>query len=515
MAIGDIYRPRLQDTSIDVVGGRLNVTSPTSLTWNFYSSNQIRIFNPLTGRWEIVQVTTLPSVLNTSNDMSTVPLVVDRVYDVFAKWNSRTTFDLALAPWSSASHGDYNTGLTTVTSTMASNSTPAPDVTSADGTPTYAAWNAFTKTNSSATDCWGSPNTSGAHWIKYDFGSGRSVCINKYKIQSRNNNDSGANFPSSFVLQGSNDDSNWIDLDTRTGIIHPGTNQWSPGVNTYYVFKNSVSYRYYRLYVSANTSGNLTYIGEVNLVQSSQISSRYEPWATGVSYKIGMRVYAINNSSVLTTYSCIFNHISSTWMTDRDTTDPQLWVATVGTDDLAGLDILDGIPIYANIGDYKSYRWLGVIYTYNNLNTVNFRDTSSYRYISNYYNRIVKNLVSLSDAANYSYVTNSYRDVPLGATGTYGYYVSCDSSALDITGSVSAITTGTSSNSLAICQNSNILSQFYLNFYNASSGISVAGHTSYISFPGLNYISLKEYGNTGAGNTKVTYSPLVATTLRS
>ena len=400
MASGDIYRPRQADTGIDVVGGRLDVgSSATQLIWNFCTSNQIRLINPNTGRWEIVQVATAPTAANTANDMSTVAnaLVVDRVYDVFAYWSSRTAINLAFAPWSfssltpyaSATDGSYNTGTTTCTSTMTTNSAPAPNAVTPDTeTATYEAFKAFDGANDAKG--WQTTNSAHPHTLIYDFGAGRATVINKYAIQARNA--ATTYCPLTFKLQGSiSDGVTWVDLEAYRTITDPGQNTWS----SYFTIMNSTAYRYYRLYITASAGAtNYSSIGEMKLIQSTQLSSRYAPWVTGTAYKVGMRVLV---SAVY--YACIVNHTSDVWATDLAAVK---WVALTGTGDFLGLDIVDGVPIYANSGAYKGYRWLGVIYTYNNSATVNFKDNVNYRYVSNFYNPVSKILKAYNSCLLYT-----------------------------------------------------------------------------------------------------------------
>ena len=122
------------------------------------------------------------------------------------------------------------------------------------------AWKAFNQTNVDAGDQWESDTTAFPHYLQYDFNS--AVVVNKYAIRERNSADY-TGFPSSFTLQGSNDDINWVVLDTRAGTPAPGPNSWS----AYFTFSNSTAYRYYRLNVSAVIGGgSRTNIAELKLV---------------------------------------------------------------------------------------------------------------------------------------------------------------------------------------------------------------------------------------------------------
>ena len=122
----------------DVVGGRLDTSTSdgsatNTLKWNWANSNQIRLYNNTLSRWELVKVTTNPTaIVGTNLDMCGNALTYNVNYDVYAKYSSATAFTLEFAPWSSATHGDYNTGVTTCTTTMTSDVLPAPCAATAD-----------------------------------------------------------------------------------------------------------------------------------------------------------------------------------------------------------------------------------------------------------------------------------------------------------------------------------------------------------------------------------------------
>ena len=81
---------------MDVVGGRLDATSTTVLTWNFLTSNQIRLFNTA---WELVKVTTAPTAANDAHDLNGIDIAASTTYDVFAIYSSATAFTLGFSRW--------------------------------------------------------------------------------------------------------------------------------------------------------------------------------------------------------------------------------------------------------------------------------------------------------------------------------------------------------------------------------------------------------------------------------
>jgi hypothetical protein len=127
------------------------------------------------------------------------------------------------------------------------------------------AWKAFNRTNTNSNDKWTSNSGSFPHYLQYDFGSNNPVTINKYAIQQQNSTTTFG-FPKSFTLQGSNNNTTWITLDTRTNISIPAQSAWT----SYFTFNNGAAYRYYRLRVTAvSGSGTQVSIAELKLICAS------------------------------------------------------------------------------------------------------------------------------------------------------------------------------------------------------------------------------------------------------
>ena len=87
----------------DVVGGRLNLVSATSLGWCFWKNNQIRLYNG--SSWELIRVASEPTVANTANDLNGATLAVNKIYDVFAEYSDSTSFNLKFSRWASFGAG--------------------------------------------------------------------------------------------------------------------------------------------------------------------------------------------------------------------------------------------------------------------------------------------------------------------------------------------------------------------------------------------------------------------------
>ncbi len=80
-------------------------------------------------------------------------------------------------------------------------------------------------------------------WLKYDLGVAVTKTVRKLRIYNHN----GA--VEDFILQGSNNDSNWDALLTTTAVDDTGWEEWT--------FSNTIAYRYYRLYVTSKRQENI------------------------------------------------------------------------------------------------------------------------------------------------------------------------------------------------------------------------------------------------------------------
>lgn len=90
----------------------------------------------------------------------------------------------------------------------------------------------------------------------------------KYTLVAYNNNNNptwGACqfYPTAWKFQGSNNDTDWTDIDSQTGQT-----SWSPGVKKEYTFANSTSYRYYRWLISAGESSSWILIKEAEIMEA-------------------------------------------------------------------------------------------------------------------------------------------------------------------------------------------------------------------------------------------------------
>jgi hypothetical protein len=126
--------------------------------------------------------------------------------------------------------------------------TPSPLVASAGG---YSGvdlpWKAFNRYGiQMASFYW---NYGPGTWLKLDLGSAKLV--NKYTLTAARNNGSFPGMPKSWEIQGSNNDSAWTILDTRTNV-----GNWRAAAMRTYDIASPAAYRYYLFGMTAMEDNN-------------------------------------------------------------------------------------------------------------------------------------------------------------------------------------------------------------------------------------------------------------------
>jgi hypothetical protein len=269
----------------------------------------------------------------------------------------------------------------------------------------YNAWLAFNQNDGSndGVGSWisnesnGAPSTGTPQTLMVDFG--RSVCINKYILKARYASTQNYRaFPKTWTLEGSNTGAlgdaagdingtnGWFLLDTVATSTEPATNSWEA---SYHTFVNNNTYSKYRLRITDRYgTSNYVCLNELKLVEAIT--------------------------------------------------------------DFTGLYRQDGILVSDSSVTGKKRRWLGIIYTYNNAGTVNFKDDVNYRFISNYYNRKVNGLQSSNSTTTWTYATSTWRESNGGTGQTRGVFVSCSSLNLSTIYSVVLIVGSSQASSIGI-----------------------------------------------------------------
>ena len=189
-------------------------------------------------------------------------------------------------------------GSTNLVPIMTSDTEPSGTVTSSgDYSATYVKWKAF---DGNDTTYWES-DAGVPGWIKYDFGAGR--ILSGYSIFGI---DVPTNSPTAWTLAGSNNDSDWTTLDSQSG-------QNTRSVQTYH-FKNIVSYRYYRLTVSAINGGTYIMLGRLSLFGSFLSQPREYCAFLDTANILNFNVYSPDTATLVTLTAASHGALSvGTW----------------------------------------------------------------------------------------------------------------------------------------------------------------------------------------------------------
>ncbi|MVP00793.1 DNRLRE domain-containing protein [Paenibacillus lutrae] len=147
---------------------------------------------------------------------------------------------------------------------MSSNYFPAPyEISASSEINSLLAYKAFNGTIVDSNDNW-SPENIDPSWIKVFFGYQNRRAVNKYAITGNLRNLENP-YPKSWVVEASNNNQDWVALDTRTNETKWGY----PKARREYTFNNSTPYEYYRFQFN-ETNGHPLSIGEITLYENAQ-----------------------------------------------------------------------------------------------------------------------------------------------------------------------------------------------------------------------------------------------------
>ena len=94
-------------------------------------------------------------------------------------------------------------------------------------------------------------------WMQQELLS--EAFVNQYTLTS--GNDAPGRDPKNWILAGSNDQATWASLDTRNNESFTGRNETKE-----FNFSSTTSYKYYRLYITANNGDGLFQLSEWRLL---------------------------------------------------------------------------------------------------------------------------------------------------------------------------------------------------------------------------------------------------------
>lgn len=138
-----------------------------------------------------------------------------------------------------------------------------------------AAWKVFDRL---ATTVWTvASGTTG--WVSYDFGYGNQKVVTSYKLGSNNDNAWMNRHPSAWTFQGSNDNSSWTTLDTKSS--QPA---WSISEERTYVVTNTTAYRYYRINITAIQGGSILSLASFEMYAPLEANKLVEIKVDSVRY---------------------------------------------------------------------------------------------------------------------------------------------------------------------------------------------------------------------------------------
>ena len=182
------------------------------------------------------------------------------------------------------------------TPTMTNYSVPSTATVSASSeySVSFKAWEAFKCDNYHNDSAWVSdavPSVGTPQWLKIELTTAAQVDF--YRFITRNHSDH--THPKDFKLQGSNNDSDWTDLDSQTGITGLGIGEAS----SMYEITSPDSYSYYRLYITDRDGSNSwVSVGELELY-TNLLSESYTLTAGAGTYALTGQTVALLRSLLL------------------------------------------------------------------------------------------------------------------------------------------------------------------------------------------------------------------------
>lgn len=102
----------------------------------------------------------------------------------------------------------------------------------------------------------------GAEWMSIDLGSGNAMVVSDYSLQNGSDSPSYDHTPRNWILQGSNNDATWTDIDTRSNNTDIASSLGAWG--HFILGATPAAYRYLRVIANGvNNGGDATYFLQI------------------------------------------------------------------------------------------------------------------------------------------------------------------------------------------------------------------------------------------------------------
>ena len=229
---------------------------------------------------------------------------------------------------------------------------------------------------------WSSSDSVFPHWIKYDLGSGVTKTIERITILPLYDIGYGGTSIRNFLIQGSNNDSDWVTLETVVDAVNSASLQT-------YNFVNSTPYRYYRLYITSSYRGD-TYctLFEIEGFETSAYISD--------TLNIDDSIYVINTSPFVSETI----NIEDTIIVSASNTDAKFASKIISINPLIFITDTNPIEIIkVDTTDPQNPTWVVKTITgITNAKDVTINKTGTYIYIAGNNGKVIK--VEVADLAN-------------------------------------------------------------------------------------------------------------------
>ncbi|MES0202451.1 hypothetical protein [Mesorhizobium australicum] len=116
-------------------------------------------------------------------------------------------------------------------------------------------------------------------FVQYQFPAGQGRAVNAYWLAASDNVSSNSDMPTQWTLSGSNDGTNYVSLDGRSGEVG-----WSGSEVRFYDFQNKTAYEYYKFAFSGGGGGDAVNcsVAEIAMAESGDTMAPFDLTASSV-----------------------------------------------------------------------------------------------------------------------------------------------------------------------------------------------------------------------------------------